>query len=203
MVSGGVWWCLVVSGSVGVCKLVLPELIDVYGQICLNVSRRLSPSLAVSHRLSPFLTVSHRFSPFLTVSHRFSPFPIISHRFSLLLTTSHRFSLFLSVSHCFSEFVIVSQLYSFFLTISHRLSPFFTFSHCFSHFFTVSHHGSRCCWPWWMGPFVWWARGTGGPWVWLWACGSGGFCGVLTDKSPILRGPTCQGVLGLVFSVLD
>ena len=37
MVSGGVWWCLVVSGSVGVCKLVLPELIDVYGQIYLPV----------------------------------------------------------------------------------------------------------------------------------------------------------------------
>ena len=37
-----------------------------------------------------------------------------------------------------------------------------------------------------------------GPWVW-WACWSGGFCGVLTDKSPTLRGPTCQGVLGLVF----
>ena len=36
-----------------------------------------------------------------------------------------------------------------------------------------------------------------GPWVW-WASGSGGFFGVLTDKSPTLRGPTCQGVLGLV-----
>ena len=33
MVSGGVWWCLVVSVGVDVCRLVLPELIDVYGQI--------------------------------------------------------------------------------------------------------------------------------------------------------------------------
>ena len=38
-----------------------------------------------------------------------------------------------------------------------------------------------------------------GLWVWWWARGSGGFCGVLTDKSPTLRGPTCQGVLGLVW----
>ena len=49
-----------------------------------------------------------------------------------------------------------------------------------------------------VGLLVWWALGLVGPWVW-WACGSGGFCGVLTDKSPFLRGPTCQGVLGLVF----
>ena len=28
---------------------------------------------------------------------------------------------------------------------------------------------------------------------------SGGFCLVFTDKSPTLRGPTCQGVLGLVY----
>ena len=35
------------------------------------------------------------------------------------------------------------------------------------------------------------------PWVW-WAHGSGGFCWLLIAKSPILRGPTCQGVLGLV-----
>ena len=54
-----------------------------------------------------------------------------------------------------------------------------------------------------MGPVGLVGRGSGwpvglvGPWVW-WACGSGGFCGVLTDKSPTLRGPTCQGVLGLV-----
>ena len=48
--------------------------------------------------------------------------------------------------------------------------------------------------------------GLVGPWVWL-ACGSGGpvglvgllgLLGVLTDQSPTLRGPTCQGVLGLV-----
>ena len=90
MVSGGVWWCLVVSGSVGVCKLVLPELIDVYGQICLNVSRRLSSSLAVSHRLSPCLTVSHRFSPFLTVFHRFSSFLTVSHCFSLLQNSPYQ-----------------------------------------------------------------------------------------------------------------
>ena len=61
-----------------------------------------------------------------------------------------------------------------------------------------------------VGPWVWWARGSGGPlglfgpWTWLavglvvgpwvwWACGSGGFCGVLTDKSPTLRGPPCPG----------
>ena len=41
--------------------------------------------------------------------------------------------------------------------------------------------------------------GLVGLWVWWWARGSGGFCGVLTDKSPTLRGPTCQGVLGQVF----
>ena len=47
--------------------------------------------------------------------------------------------------------------------------------------------------------WIWWAVGlVVGPRVW-WACGSGGFCGVLTAKSPTLRGPTCQGVLGLVF----
>ena len=67
-----------------------------------------------------------------------------------------------------------------------------------------------CCWPCWSDwPIVWWACGSSGPMdlvavglvvgprVW-WACGSGGFCGVLTDESPTLRGPTCQGVLGLV-----
>ena len=37
---------------------------------------------------------------------------------------------------------------------------------------------------------VWWSRGSGGP---------VGLVGVLTDKSPTLRGPKCQGVLGLVF----
>ena len=47
--------------------------------------------------------------------------------------------------------------------------------------------------------WIWWAVGlVVGPRVW-WACGSGGFCGVLTAKSPTLRGPTCQGLLGLVF----
>ena len=47
-------------------------------------------------------------------------------------------------------------------------------------------------------PWIWWAVGlVVGPQIW-WACGSGGFCGVLTDKSPTLRGPTCQGALGLV-----
>ena len=46
--------------------------------------------------------------------------------------------------------------------------------------------------------WIWWAVGlVVGPRVW-WACGSGGFCGVLTAKSPTLRGPTCQGLLGLV-----
>ena len=56
-----------------------------------------------------------------------------------------------------------------------------------------------------VGPWVGLARGSGGPvglvvglLVW-WACWSGGFCGMLTDKSPTLRGPTYQGVLGLVF----
>ena len=49
-----------------------------------------------------------------------------------------------------------------------------------------------------VGPWIWWAVGlVVGPWVW-WACWSSGFCGVLTDESPTLRGPTCQGVLGLV-----
>ena len=38
-------------------------------------------------------------------------------------------------------------------------------------------------------------RGTGGPWVW-WAVGL-----VLTDKIQTLRGPTCQGILGLVVFV--
>ena len=47
-----------------------------------------------------------------------------------------------------------------------------------------------------VGPWVWWACGSGGPvslmgpWVW-WI--------LLIAKSPTLRGPTCQGVLGLVF----
>ena len=52
-----------------------------------------------------------------------------------------------------------------------------------------------------VGPLVWWARGSGGPvglmgpWVW-WI--------LLIAKSPTLRGPTCQGVLGLVqFSQLS
>ena len=49
-----------------------------------------------------------------------------------------------------------------------------------------------------VGLLVWWALGLVGPWVW-WARGSGEFCWVLTDKSPTLRGPTCQGVLCLVF----
>ena len=49
--------------------------------------------------------------------------------------------------------------------------------------------------------WIWWAVGlVVGPRVW-WACGSGGFCGVLTAKSPTLRGPTCQGLLGLVYIV--
>ena len=58
---------------------------------------------------------------------------------------------------------------------------------------------------------VWWSRGSGwpvglvGPLVW-WACGSvGGPVGqvdlfVFIAKSPTLRGPTCQGVLGLVLN---
>ena len=33
--------------------------------------------------------------------------------------------------------------------------------------------------------------------------GSGGVCGVLTGKSPTLRGPTCQCVLGLVLMVMS
>ena len=66
------------------------------------------------------------------------------------------------------------------------------------------------CGPCWSGgPGVGLARGSGGPvglvglWVW-WARGSDGPMGLvdfgwlLTDKSPTLRGPTCQGVLGLV-----
>ena len=40
-----------------------------------------------------------------------------------------------------------------------------------------------------------------GPWVW-WAHGSGGFGCLLIAKSPTLRGPTCQGVLGLVLTTL-
>ena len=32
-----VWWCLVVSGGVNVYRLILSELIDVYGQISLSV----------------------------------------------------------------------------------------------------------------------------------------------------------------------
>ena len=63
-----------------------------------------------------------------------------------------------------------------------------------------------------VGPWVWWARGSGGPvglvglWVW-WARGSDGPMALmgpwlwwilLIAKSPTLRGPTCQGVLGLV-----
>ena len=51
--------------------------------------------------------------------------------------------------------------------------------------------------------WIWWAVGlVVGPRVW-WACGSGGFCGVLTAKSPTLRGPTCQGLLGLVQLLMD
>ena len=61
-------------------------------------------------------------------------------------------------------------------------------------------------------PWVWWGCWSGrtvglvGLWVW-WACGSGGPVGLmgpwvwwilLMAKSPTLRGPTCQGVLGLV-----
>ena len=54
-------------------------------------------------------------------------------------------------------------------------------------------------WPWvyvLLALLVWWASGSGGGlvgllvWWVLW---------VLIDKSPILRGQTCQGVLGLVF----
>ena len=44
VVSRDVWWCLMVSDAclvvsvgVDVCRLVLPELIDVYGQIFLPV----------------------------------------------------------------------------------------------------------------------------------------------------------------------
>ena len=46
--------------------------------------------------------------------------------------------------------------------------------------------------------WIWWAVGlVVGPRVW-WACGSGGFCGVLTAKSPTLRGPTCLDIPVLV-----
>ena len=119
-------------------------------------------------------------------------------RFSLFLTVFRHFSLFLTVYqyHCFSPFS----------TIFHCFSPFLTVFRRYSLFFTVSLCGSMCCWPCWsgrrlglVGPWIWLAVGlVVGPWVW-WACGSGGFCGVSTDKSPTLRGPTCQGVLGLVF----
>jgi hypothetical protein len=51
------------------------------------------------------------------------------------------------------------------------------------------------CGPCWSGGPV----GLVGPWVW-WAHGSGGFCWLSIAKSPTLRGPTCQGVLGLVFN---
>ena len=82
-----------------------------------------------------------------------------------------------------------------FLTVSCRFFLFLTVSHCFSLFLTVSH-----CFSWFLiiGLCVVSPVGLVGPWVW-WACWSGGFCVVLTDKSPTLRGPTCQGVLGLVF----
>ena len=61
-----------------------------------------------------------------------------------------------------------------------------------------------------VGPWVWWAHGSGGPvslvvgpWVW-WAYGSSGFCWLLIGKSPTLtlRGPTCQGVLDLVVGIM-
>ena len=51
-----------------------------------------------------------------------------------------------------------------------------------------------------------WPVGLVGPLVW-WACGSvGGPVGqvdlfVFIAKSPTLRGPTCQGVLGLVLII--
>ena len=62
------------------------------------------------------------------------------------------------------------------------------------------------CGPCWSGgPGVGLARGSGGPvglvglWVW-WARGSGGFCWVLNDKSPTLKGSDMPSVLGLVFN---
>ena len=71
--------------------------------------------------------------------------------------------------------------------------------------------GSMYCWPCWsggpvglLGPWVCRARGSGRPvglvglWVW-WARGSGGFCWVLNDKSPTLKGSDMPSVLGLVF----
>ena len=68
-------------------------------------------------------------------------------------------------------------------------------------------------WVWWGcwsgGPWAWWDRGSGGPvglvgpWVW-WARGSGGPVGLVGPwvwwaRGSTLRGPTCQGVLGLVY----
>ena len=56
-----------------------------------------------------------------------------------------------------------------------------------------------------VGLLVWWALGLVGPWVW-WACGSGGPVGLVGPwvwwaRGSTLRGPTCQGVLGLVLYV--
>ena len=93
------------------------------------------------------------------------------------LTVSRRFLLFLTVFHRFSLFLTIFCCFSPFVTVSHCFSLFLTISHSFSLFLSVSHHESICCWP----------------------CWPGGFCGVSTDKSPTWRGPTCQGVLGLVF----
>ena len=76
------------------------------------------------------------------------------------------------------------------MQIHHKLYDSYKLYYC-----PVSDHGSLCCWPCWSGGPL---GLVVGPWVW-WASGSGGFCGELTDKSPTLRGPACQGVLGLVF----
>ena len=78
---------------------------------------------------------------------------------------------------------------------------FFKISHGFLRFFMVfmglCFVSIMFCGPCWSGGPV----GLVGPWVW-WAHGSGGFCWLLIAKSPTLRGPTCQGVLGLVSSAL-
>ena len=58
-----------------------------------------------------------------------------------------------------------------------------------------------------LGPWVCRARGSGRPvglvglWVW-WARGSGGFCWVLNDKSPTLKGSDMPSVLGLVLLII-
>ena len=138
--------------------------------------------IIIHHFSSLFIIFHHFFIGF----HHFSSLFIAFHHFFIVF---HRFSSFSIGFHHFSSLFII--FHHFFIGF-HRFSSLFIAFHHF--FYSFSYFSIMFCGPCWSGGPV----GLVGPWVW-WAHGSGGFCWLLIAKSPTLRGPTCQGVLGLVF----